>query len=121
MTTYEFSITGLARERLSMIEFGPRSLDSTQYFLDDLHLVFEGEVYEIYLRPEYQGIGLGRILFGEAKSLLKSLGCKGLVVWCLEDSHHADRFFRMAGGHDVCEGMEDFGGKCLKKIGYIWD
>ena len=28
----------------------------------------EGEVYEIYLRPEYQGIGLGRILFGEAKT-----------------------------------------------------
>jgi len=81
----------------------------------------EGEVYEIYLRPEYQGIGLGRILFGEAKSLLKSLGCQGLVVWCLEDSHHADRFFRMAGGRDMCEGMEDFGEKNLKKIGYIWD
>ncbi|MCV9997955.1 GNAT family N-acetyltransferase [Pararhizobium sp. YC-54] len=81
----------------------------------------EGEVYEIYLRPEYQGIGLGRILFGEAKNLLKSLGCQGLVVWCLEDSHHADRFFRMAGGRDLCEGMEDFGEKSLKKIGYIWD
>ena len=24
------------------------------------------EVQELYLRPEYQGIGLGRILFGEA-------------------------------------------------------
>ncbi|OJF89854.1 GNAT family N-acetyltransferase [Pararhizobium antarcticum] len=81
----------------------------------------EGEIYEIYLRPEYQGIGLGRILFGEAKSLLRSLGCKGLVVWCLEDSHHADRFFRTAGGRDLCEGMEDFGEKNLKKIGYIWD
>ena len=81
----------------------------------------EGEVYEIYLRPEYQGIGLGRLLFGEAKNLLRSLGCKGLVVWCLEDSHLADRFFRMAGGSDICEGMEDFGGKSLRKIGYIWD
>ena len=50
-----------------------------------------------------------------------SLGCRGLVVWCLEDSHHADRFFRMAGGRDICEGMEDFGEKHLKKIGYIWD
>lgn len=28
----------------------------------------EGEIYEIYLRPEYQGIGLGRILFGEARA-----------------------------------------------------
>ncbi|TCP87850.1 ribosomal protein S18 acetylase RimI-like enzyme [Rhizobium sp. PP-CC-2G-626] len=80
----------------------------------------EGEVYEIYFRPEYQGIGLGRILFGEASSLLKSLGCRGLVVWCLEDSAQADRFFRNAGGRDACEGMEDFGGKSLKKIGYLW-
>ena len=81
----------------------------------------EGEIYELYLRPEYQGIGLGRLLFGEARGLLRSLGCRGLVVWCLEDSHIADRFFRTAGGSDICEGMEDFGATQLRKIGYIWD
>ena len=80
----------------------------------------EGEVYEIYFRPEYQGLGLGRILFGEARNFLRSLGCSGLVVWCLEDSDMATRFFRNAGGQDVCEGMEDFGDKHLKKIGYVW-
>ena len=31
----------------------------------------EGEIYELYLRPEYQGIGLGRLLFGEARGLLR--------------------------------------------------
>ncbi len=81
----------------------------------------EGEVYELYLRPEYQGMGLGRILFAEARSLLRSLGCKGLVAWCLEDSHHADSFFRAAGGRDIAEGMEDFDNALLKKIGYVWD
>ncbi|MFB2551282.1 GNAT family N-acetyltransferase [Ensifer soli] len=81
----------------------------------------EGEVYELYLRPEYQGLGFGRLLFGEAKSLLKSLGCRGLVVWCLEDSLNADRFFRGAGGRDIAEGMEDFEGRSLRKIGYVWD
>lgn len=81
----------------------------------------EGEIYEIYLRPEYQGMGLGRSLFGEARGLLKSLGCRGAVAWCLEDSHIADRFFRMAGGRDIAEGMEDFDGKDLKKIGFVWD
>lgn len=80
----------------------------------------EGEIYEIYLRPEYQGIGLGRQLFGEAKLLLKSLGCKGLIVWCLEDSDNAYRFFRSAGGRDIAEGMENFGEKELKKIGFVW-
>lgn len=80
----------------------------------------EGEVYELYLRPEFQGIGLGRLLFGECRRLLKSLGCSGLVVWCLEDSEHADRFFRNQGGLDIAEGMETFGASALKKIGYVW-
>lgn len=81
----------------------------------------EGEVYEIYMRPEYQGIGLGYTLFGEARRLLKSLGCNGTVVWCLEDSRHAVDFFRSNGGIDAVEGMEDFDDVQLKKLGFIWN
>ncbi|MBP2550335.1 GNAT superfamily N-acetyltransferase [Neorhizobium galegae] len=80
----------------------------------------EGEIYEIYLRPEFQGIGLGRRLFGETRRLLKSLGCSGLVVWCLEDSEHATRFFRRHGGLELAEGIEDFAGAELRKIGFVW-
>ncbi len=80
----------------------------------------EGEIYELYLRPEYQGIGLGRLLFGEARRLLKSLGCNGMVVWCLDESEHAERFFRSNGGVDFAEGMETFGETSLKKIGFVW-
>jgi len=43
------------------------------------------------------------------------------LVQYVRRADHADRFFRMAGGRDICEGMEDFGEKILKKIGYIWD
>lgn len=80
----------------------------------------EGEVYEIYMRPEYQGIGLGYLLFGEARRLLKSLKCSGLVVWCLEDSDNAVRFFRSNGGIDAVEGVEEFDSVRLKKLGFIW-
>lgn len=80
----------------------------------------EGEIYELYLRPEYQGLGLGRLLFGEARRLLRSLGCNGLVVWCLEENEGADRFYRGQGGIDYCEGVEDFDDKKLKKIGFVW-
>ena len=81
----------------------------------------EGEIYELYLRPEYQGIGLGRLLFGEARRLLKSLGCKGMVGWCLEENENADRFYREHGGVDFCEGVEVFDKKQLKKIGFDWN
>ena len=84
-------------------------------------LPHEGEIYEIYLRPEYQGIGLGYQLFHEAKRTLKSLGCNGMAVWCLEDSQHAVDFFRSNGGVDAVEGMEDFDDVQLKKLGFIWN
>lgn len=54
----------------------------------------EGEIYELYLKPEYQGIGLGKKLFGEARRLLSSLGCEGMVVWTLEENERAVNFTR---------------------------
>lgn len=80
----------------------------------------EGEIYELYLLPQYQGLGLGNLLFREARDCLKSLGLSGMVAWCLEDSEQAGRFFRAAGGLDIAEGMEDFDGRELKKIGFVW-
>src|SRR3954467_1340838 len=44
-------------------------------------LAQQGEIYELYLRPEYQGIGLGSRLFAAAREKLKSHGLKGLVGW----------------------------------------
>lgn len=80
----------------------------------------EGEVYELYLRPEYQGIGLGKRLFGEARRMLGSLGCRGVVVWTLEENERAVHFYRLTGGRDVAEGSETFDGKNLKKIAFVW-
>jgi L-amino acid N-acyltransferase YncA len=83
-------------------------------------LMQEGEIYEIYLKPEYQGIGLGSRLFSEGRALLSSLGYRGLVAWCLEDCDLTTRFFRNHGGVDAVEGTEDFGGASLKKLGFLW-
>ncbi|WP_027486990.1 GNAT family N-acetyltransferase [Allorhizobium undicola] len=81
----------------------------------------EGEIYEIYMRPEYQGIGLGYALFHESRRFLKRLGCKGLVVWCLEDCANSVSFFRSNGGRDMVEGLEDFDSVQLKKLGFLWN
>lgn len=84
-------------------------------------LPHEGEIYELYLLPEYQGIGLGTGLFREARNLLSSLGCKGMIAWCLEDCQQAVDFFRSHGGVDGVEGMEDFDDAKLKKLGFLWN
>ena len=80
----------------------------------------DGEIYELYLLPEYQGIGLGSYLFRECRAVLGGLGMNGLVVWCLEENDNAVTFYRAMGGMDVAEGMEQFGEKSIKKLGFVW-
>ena len=80
-----------------------------------------GEVYELYIRPEYQGIGLGTRLLGAARRSLVEQGLKGLVVWALEDNDLAVAFYEGAGGQDVAEGVECFEGKTLKKLAFVWN
>ncbi|MEP9397497.1 GNAT family N-acetyltransferase [Mesorhizobium sp. KR2-14] len=81
----------------------------------------QGEIYEIYLRPEYQGIGLGSRLFAAAREKLAGHGLKGLVVWALEDNDNALAFYAGAGGRDVAEGVEVFDQKALRKVAFVWD
>jgi ribosomal protein S18 acetylase RimI-like enzyme len=81
----------------------------------------QGEVYELYLRPEYQGIGLGSRLFAAARQRLKDHGLKGMVVWALEDNENALAFYAGAGGRDIAEGVEVFEQKALKKVAFVWE
>lgn len=81
----------------------------------------EGEIYELYLAPEYQGIGLGSRLFSSAREMLGAHGLDGMVVWALEDNAGAVGFYEGAGGRDVAEGVEVFDSKALRKLAFVWD
>ncbi len=80
----------------------------------------QGEVYELYLLPEFQGVGLGKKLFLAARAELIHIGMRGVVVWALEDNDTANQFYRNAGGSDIAEGNETFNGKTLNKVAYAW-
>jgi ribosomal protein S18 acetylase RimI-like enzyme len=81
----------------------------------------QGEIYELYLRPEYQGIGLGSRLFAAARQRLAESGLTGLVVWALEENVGALSFYEGAGGRDIAEGVEIFDHKAVKKVAFVWD
>ena len=79
-----------------------------------------GEVYELYLMPEYQGLGFGRRLFDAALDRLRSMGAKGTVVWSIEQNERAMAFYRSAGGRDVAEETERFDGRVLNKVAFAF-
>jgi ribosomal protein S18 acetylase RimI-like enzyme len=81
----------------------------------------EGEIYELYLLPEYQGVGLGKRLFRAASRALDGHGCKGLVVWALEDNLNALRFYAGLGGSVVAQGSERFDTSVLRKQAFVWN
>ena len=80
-----------------------------------------GEIYELYLAPQHQGMGLGERLFECARQRLDDMRLDGLVVWALADNESACDFYWRRGGRPVSSGLERFGGKALAKTGFGWD
>ena len=81
----------------------------------------EGEIYELYLKPEFQGIGLGAKLFADARKELRRRGFMGATVWVLTENHPALNFYLNAGGKAIATGSEQFDHEKLEKIALAWD
>jgi GNAT superfamily N-acetyltransferase len=79
-----------------------------------------GEIYELYLRPECQGIGFGRRLFDASRTELRGHGLSGLVIWSLARNEIGCRFYRAVGGREFARARERIGGVELEKIGFGW-
>ena len=79
-----------------------------------------GEIYELYLRPEFHGTGFGKRLFAEARRHLSARGLVGLLVWALADNDLACRFYRALGGRERTRAYERIGGVRLEMIAFVW-
>ena len=80
----------------------------------------KSEIYEIYLAPVFQGMGLGCRLFAETRDVaVKAFGA-GLVVWVLTDNERAVAFYRALGGRIGPTGSEHLGEKEFEKASFLW-
>lgn len=107
--------------RISLLQFGDNIAGYANYGRNRARsLTYEGELYELYLRPEYQGLGFGRRLFSAARKDLLQTGLRSMVVWALSDNEPAVEFYRALGGRAVARSSERFGDKTLDKVAYAW-
>lgn len=81
----------------------------------------QGEIYEIYLAPVYQGLGFGEHLFEAARHALDERRLNGLIVWALADNDLAGSFYWRRGGRPTSKTIDSVGGVKLPKIGYTWN
>jgi ribosomal protein S18 acetylase RimI-like enzyme len=83
-------------------------------------MVYDGEVFELYVKPEYQGLGFGRRLFHAARERLVANGRPRIIVWALSENEPAVAFYRRLGGKPVARDQERFGATVLPKVGFAF-
>ena len=76
------------------------------------------EIQEIYLAPEYQGIGLGKRLFTGALRAIGSKGYAVVVVRALAENDRANEFYLRRGGRLLARTEEALGGRALPCLWY---
>ncbi len=79
-----------------------------------------GEIFELYVSPVFQGVGLGTRLFAAARQELRRAGFERLVVWALKDNELACAFYDALGGVPVATVPERLGGISLPRIAFAW-
>jgi ribosomal protein S18 acetylase RimI-like enzyme len=86
----------------------------------DRSLPADGEVDELYLAPEYQGLGFGKRLFKAVRNDLADRDIKRVAVWALTDNERACAFYQRLGGKLIAEATERIGGLNLSKVAYLF-
>ena len=78
-----------------------------------------GEVYTLYVEPDFQNQGLGRRLLDALFRQLNADGCDAVVLWMLADN--PTRFFYEGmGGEIVGSRREAFAGTTVDEVAYVW-
>jgi ribosomal protein S18 acetylase RimI-like enzyme len=81
----------------------------------------EGEIYAIYLIHRAKRYGLGREMFEKVTERLAARGLTSLVIWVLDDNHHARRFYEALGGRVDDRIRSMVGGFPVIEQAYVWD
>ena len=71
----------------------------------DDKICYESEIVSIYIHPDYQNQGLGKMLFEAMLNLIQQAGFNNTMLWSVETNVRAHKFYEKIGG--VFLGRED--------------
>jgi ribosomal protein S18 acetylase RimI-like enzyme len=78
-----------------------------------------GEVFTLYVSPDWQNQGIGRALLLALFERLVALGCASVIIWVLRDNP-SRYFYRRLGGREIRQKAFVVGGKRIEAAGYAW-
>jgi ribosomal protein S18 acetylase RimI-like enzyme len=79
-----------------------------------------GEIQELYVRPDCQGLGFGARLFEAARAEFRARGLAPLTVWCLAGNALGVGFYRAVGGRETARACDSVAGARLEKLCFTW-
>ncbi|SDF59430.1 Ribosomal protein S18 acetylase RimI [Limimonas halophila] len=100
-------------ERRRIVAFGSCGPERTS------RLGYGGEVYTLYVSPDWQGEGTGGQLFADLLARVHKEGGKTAVVWVLAENP-ARFFYEHMGGQAVAHRRTPFAGEPLRETAYAW-
>jgi ribosomal protein S18 acetylase RimI-like enzyme len=79
-----------------------------------------GQVHVLYVLPQFQRRGIGRLLMGACARHLSGLGRSSLIVYVLKSNPYRG-FYEALGGIPSGEKRVEIGGLELPEVAYIWN
>lgn len=80
---------------------------------------FAGEIYTLYVAPDAQGNGLGRLLLLALFARLVECGHRSALIWVVQ-ANPARFFYERLGGALVLQRAIPLGGEMVAALGYGW-
>jgi len=81
---------------------------------------YDAEVIGLYVLPEFQGRGIGRLLLERMKEYFRMQNCTNLLIWTLKGAHNNGFYTRQEGVSRESKTI-DIGGKQYSAIGFVFN
>jgi GNAT superfamily N-acetyltransferase len=79
------------------------------------------EVYRMYIEHHAKRHGLGREMFEQVTDWLRGQELRSLIIWVLDNNHHARRFYEAMGGRPAQRVPSRVFGFPIVELAYVWD